>query len=375
MTAPLPNVRVYGRLRTAHLERFRQMEPARVLYLRTRYDYDTSEVDPANPPLQLSRSGILWELLRRHHGVVDINEPSMVDRWIFLLLQVAAVRIRSAVARRRTIIAAYCMANADPALEVRVRYRLPPSVCRAITKAMLRLIVSACDRLAFATPASLEMYEAYVGTRRLKHRARLFEAIPAACGCLAEQASGRQARRVVFVGGFLEHKGIREAMAAWDVVSARESDACFTVIGKGRLQTEVEIWAAERPSVELIIDPPRPVIHEALRSSGVLVLLSQRAGHWREQIGLPIQEGLGHGCEIVTTSETGLAGWLQAHEHEVVAPTASPDDVADALLAAMRRAEKRTGSLADLPAEDQRIVADRWMMAPPGPGRHQPRHD
>jgi hypothetical protein len=112
----------------------------------------------------------------------------------------------------------------------------------------------------------------------------------------------------------------------------------------------------------LEIDPPRTVIHQALRTSGTLILLSQRAGHWREQIGLPIQEGLGHGCEIVATSETGLAGWLGDHGHEVL-PTAAPAaDVATAIDAAMLRATQRHGSLADLPEEDQRFVGDRWMM-------------
>jgi glycosyltransferase involved in cell wall biosynthesis len=366
--APTTNVRVYGRLRTAHLERFRQMVPARVLYWQTRYDYDPSEADPANPPVRLGRVGILRELLRRHHAAVDINEPSMVDRWGFLVLQVLAVRLRSLLARRRSTIAAYCMANADPALEVRVRYHLPLPASRLATKVMMSLLVRGCDRLAFATPASREMYEGYVGAATLARRARVFEAVPTACACLADpdhQGDQRRADQVVFVGGFLEHKGIRESMAAWDELLVRRPDARFVVIGKGRLLPEVERWAASRPSVTLHVDPPRSTIHHALRTSGVLVLLSQRAGHWREQIGLPIQEGLGHGCEIVTTSETGLAGWLEAHGHAVLDPASPAAAVAGALDAAIERAARRTGSLAELPDEDQRFVADRWMMAAP----------
>lgn len=363
--AASPNVRVYGRLRTAHLERFRKMVPARVLYWKTRYDYDPREADPDNPPVQLSRVGILRELLRRHHSAVDINEPAMVDRWLFLILQVLAVRLRSALARRPTTIAAYCMANADPAIEVGVRWHLPPAVCRGLTRTMMTVIVRACDRLAFATPASLELYEHYAGRAAVQKRSRLFEAIPTACGCLGESDDARQPAQVVFVGGFLEHKGIREAMAAWDALDPRPADARFVIIGKGRLEAEVTAWAAARPAVTVHVDPPRAVIHHTLRTSGVLILLSQRAGHWREQIGLPIQEGLGHGCEIVTTSETGLAAWLEAHGHAVVDPAASPGEVAAALRAALERATIRTGSLADLPDEDQRFAADHWMMAAP----------
>lgn len=364
MTEPSPNVRVYGRLRTAHLERFRKMAPATVLYWQTRYDYDPSEADPANPPVQLDRLGILRALGRRHYAAVDINEPAMVDRWLFLLAQVAVVRVRSALARRPTTIASYCMANADPALEVTVRWHLPMPVSRALTKVMMTLLVRSCDRLAFATPASLELYERYVGEAAVRARSRLFEAIPTACACLADGEEPRDPNQVVFVGGLLEHKGIRETMAGWDAVVASRPEARFVIIGKGRLEDEVRAWAADRPSVTLLVDPPRVVIHRTLRTSGVLVLLSQRKGHWREQIGLPIQEGLGHGCEIVTTTETGLAAWLRAHAHAVIAPDAGPEAVATAIAGALDRAAQRTGSLADLPDEDQRFVADHWMMAP-----------
>ncbi len=358
---PSPNVRVYGRLRTAHLERFRKMAPAQVLYWATRYDYDPSEADPANPPVQLSRVGILRELVRRHHAAVDINEPAMVDRWLFLILQVLAVRLRSLRDRRPTTIAAYCMANADPAIEVGVRWHLPPAACRALTKLMMTIIVRSCDRLAFATTASYDMYEGYVGRGALEGRAQVFEAIPTACDCL-EAGEDRNPDQLAFVGGFLEHKGIREAMAAWDEVAPRRPDARFVIIGKGRLQDEVEAWAESRPSVTVLVDPPRSVIHHTLRTSGAVILLSQRAGHWREQIGLPIQEGLGHGCEIVTTTDPGLAGWLADHGHAVLEPTATPREVADAVEAALDRARERTGSLEHLPGEDQRFVADWWMM-------------
>jgi glycosyltransferase involved in cell wall biosynthesis len=227
---------------------------------------------------------------------------------------------------------------------------------------MMTIIVRSCDRLAFATTASHDMYEHYVGRRALESRSRVFEAIPTACDCLSA-GDDRNPDQLLFVGGFLEHKGIRESMAAWDELAPRRPDARFVIIGKGRLQDEVLAWAAHRPSVTVVVDPPRSVIHHALRTSGAVILLSQRAGHWREQIGLPIQEGLGHGCEIVTTTETGLAGWLSRHGHAVLAPEAGASEVAAAIEAALGRARGRTGSLEDLPGEDQRFVADWWMMA------------
>jgi glycosyltransferase involved in cell wall biosynthesis len=358
-------IRIYGRLRTADLEAFRKMVPARVIYWAPRYDYDPTEADPANPPVQLTRLGTLREVARRHHTAVEINEPAMVDRWFLLLLLVLVVRARSLVARRRTTIATYCMANADPALEVGVRWHLPPGACRVVTRLMMTMLVRSVDRLAFATKMSHHMYRGYVGEAPLRSRARLFEAIPAACGCLHETSEERRPTQVLFVGGLLEHKGIRETMAAWEELHERRPDGTLVIVGKGRLEAEVAAWATHRPEVTMYVNPPRPTIHRALRTSQVLILLSRRAGHWREQIGNPIQEGLGHGCEIVTTSETGLAGWLAEHGHAVLPPDAPAAEVAAALEKALTRVTERTGSLDDLPNEDQRVAAERWMMAGP----------
>jgi glycosyltransferase involved in cell wall biosynthesis len=360
-TDPAP-VRVYGSLRTAHLERLGRMVPARMLYTGNRDDFDLGAVDLAEPPIRLSRAGVLRELLRTHHPVVELNEPAMVDRWAFLLAQVAAVRLRSLVARRRTVITSYCIGNADPVLEIQQRWRIAPPAGRLLARVMMSLLVSLTDRLAFGTDGAVQMYERYVGPDRLRRRARLFEALPSPCPCLAEADQTRDPHQLVFVGSFVERKGVPEVLAAWDGVRARVPDATFVMMGKGRLTDHVLAWAADRPEVSVRVDPPRDAIHRVLRSSGALVMLSQPHRYWREQIGLPLLEGLGHGCEVVTTTETGLAAWLGRHGHGVVPPDASTRDMTEAVVAALERAGQHRDVLGDLPRADQRIVADRWMM-------------
>ena len=229
-------------------------------------------------------------------------------------------------------------------------------------RVMLSLLVRCTDRLAFATDDSFEMYRRYVGTAALAARARVFEALPSPCSCLSNGSLEPRPPQVLFVGGLIERKGVQQTMEAWDAFHARQPDATFRMVGKGRLEDQVVAWADGRPEVTVTIDPPRDEIHGVLRQSAVLLLLSQPHGYWREQIGLPILEGLSHGCEIVTTSETGLARWLAGHEHGVVAPAATADEVADSIAAALDRAAHRRGSLDDLPPTDQRFAADRWMM-------------
>jgi glycosyltransferase involved in cell wall biosynthesis len=337
------------------------MTPARVLYTGTRYDFDESLIDGANPPVRLSRYGVIHELLWRQPPVLEVNEPNMVAAWSFVLAQVAAVRLRGTLSRRRTTVVAYCIGNTDPAIGLERRRWMPRPLARPVARVVMRTLVGATDRLAFGSTGSLELYRTYVDRRRLADKSRLFEALPSPCACLAEATGPRRPTQLTFVGALAARKGVPRIMAAWDVLRERQPTATLQILGKGELEREVVAWATGRPEVSVAIDPPRPTIHRVLRQSGVVVMLSDHRP-FREQVGLPVLEGLSHGCEIVTTSETGLADWLTGHGHEVVALDAPTAHVVAAVEAAFRRAPARTGSLADLPATDQRIAADRWMM-------------
>lgn len=362
---PRPSARVYARLRTAQLERFRRMAPAVLLFNETRYDYDPTAEDENDRPRQVNRLRAVGHLLGNSYRVVEVVEPAVVNRWCDVAAQILAMRARSLLLRRRTRIVTYCIGTIDPSIEAAQRWHLPPRVARWCTWIALNALVRATDRLAFGTTGSLEMYASYVGRTTLNRRSRIFEAVPSPCVCLATSIASRDLDRLVFVGALEERKGVPELMSAWDVVRERSPAARLTVVGKGSLTAKVIEWAAGKDDVEVVIDPPRELIHEALRSCAALVLLSQPGQFWREQIGLPILEGLAHGCEIVTTTETGLATWLDEHGHEVVHPGSAPRVIADAIISALARARQREGSLAELPHQDNRIIADDWLMSSP----------
>lgn len=359
---PGRRLRIYGSLRTAHLERLPLMVPARMWFTATRRDFDESLVDPTNPPQRKSRRQVLQGLWREQFDVVELNEPAMVDRWPFLLACVAVIRSRSLLRRHRCAVVSYCIENADPAAQLRQRRPMPPKLAALVVRVVMGVLVRQSDRLAFGTTGSLTTYEQHVAARALSGRARTFEAVPGPCGCEPEPGERRDPTEVVSLGAFVERKGIRSTMAAWDVLRVQRPEATLCVIGTGPLQGEVERWAATRPEVTLHLDPPRAEVHRALRTGSVLVLPSQRHGYWREQIGLPVLEALSHGCEVVTTTETGLADWLVEHGHQVVAPDAPAEELAAALARALDRAATREGSSSELPAQDQRLAADRWLM-------------
>jgi len=134
------------------------------------------------------------------------------------------------------------------------------------------------------------------------------------------------------------------------------------IIGKGPQLDEVRAWSSRHENVQLTVDPSRARIHEAYRRSESVVLLSQRVGAWREQVGLPIVEGLAHGCRIVTTDETGLADWLDSHGHTVIAWPNDAESTRRALDRSMRTLLTPDQIRASLPRLDQRAAADHWMF-------------
>lgn len=365
-------LRVYDTLRSAHLERLTTAVPAQMWHLRRRDDFDPALLENIEAPEQVDAKTILRRLTRSSFDTIEILEPGMVDQWKILVPLVLTVRARDLLTRHHTEIAFYCIENSDPAERVTERWPLRGRAARLLTWLVVNLLVRTADRIAIGTEGSARLYESYVGSRALRRRQRTFEALPAHCECLTSDRSGpdspgetseSDARRgpVLFVGSFVERKGIRELMAGWDALRSQRQGLDLVLVGTGTLQHEVEEWAAARAEATVVIDPPRAEVHRWLRKASVLVLLSQPAPPWREQVGLPIVEGLAHGCEIVTTTETGLADWLLSHGHQVLEPQATPAAVARAIEAAVDAA-RPSGSLSELPSVDSRMAADHWMM-------------
>ena len=361
--SPRSNLRIYDRLRSAHIERLADMVPASMWYLDTRADFDSSLIDPDNPPRRMRQRDVVIQLARQSFDGIELNEPASLDLWPMLLASTAAVRARDLLTRHHTVITTYCIENAVTADKASDRWGLPTWLAGLITRSVVSALTLGTNRMAFGTAGSLTAYEHMTGHRLMRSRSRLFEALPSPCPCLsAHLETSQHPAEVLFLGSFLERKGIRQTMAAWDALREIRPTAHLRMIGTGRLQAEVETWARGREDVTLELDPPRDRIHEVLRDRPVVILLSQRVGTWREQIGLPVLEGIAHGCEVVTTTETGLADWLESHGHSVVAPTTPALGIARHIDGALDRRATRSGSLAELPAVDQRIAADRWMF-------------
>lgn len=352
------HVRVYRSLRSAHLERAQAMAPASILYTRRRDDFDESLTNGLDI-LQGNVLRLFGTLVRSGPELVEINEPLMRDGLAHGLAAVLAARLSGLLRGRLVRIVAYAIENRDPFVlpaDARLRTRLHTALDRRLAV----VLAGRVDRIVFGTAGAAGIYRELLCAALVRSEMTTIPALPTACSC---PLGTRDPATVVFVGALEKRKGFPALAAAWPHVRQREPSARLTVIGKGPLEGAARELAGRYEGVELLVDPPRAVIHRELRRSAVLVLLSRRTEHWREQVGLPIVEGLAHGCAVVTTDETGLASWLSAHGHVTVDPDAEPDLIARRIVGVLRSCRPARSVLADLPSADGRLEADEWMFA------------
>ncbi|TFD69794.1 glycosyltransferase family 4 protein [Cryobacterium ruanii] len=351
---PTDRARLYRTLRSAHLERAHELPPAAILFRIKRYDFH-EELTRGLVVVQAHPVRAAWLLARSPVTTLEIGEPLMLSSVWASALAIGALRLRTLLGGRRSTIVSYALENADPFVRL---LRARPRLRRGINGVAARFVWQQTDRIVFGTDAARVTYRTALPEPARNLVSAVIPALPAPCTCAA--ADDFETHRVVFLGAFVPRKGLLNILAAWTLVTAVLPQARLTIIGKGTLENQVRQAAALDPSIELVIDPPRNEIHRQLRRARVLALPSQPTSTWREQVGLPIVEGLAHGCAIVTTTETGLATWLQKHGHAVVAPGCTPQQLADAVVHALQAPRP---SFDDLPSVDGRLAADAWLFA------------
>lgn len=355
------HARLYQTLRTAHLERAHELSPATILYRTRRYDFDDRLVEGldlvAATPFRAARLLFSSRVVR-----LEINEPLMLPSLPGTVAAIGALRLRAVLHGTTAMVVTYAIGNADPFTQnapggsalSRVRTRLR----RGLERCLARWTWARVDRVVFGSQDAMSTY------------ARLLGAAPGAARTIVALSSAYPAagthpvtpNSVVFLGALVERKGILVLLRAWPLVVAARPGSKLIVLGTGRLQGIVEKTAKDDSTMSVEIDPTRERIHEVLDSTTVLTLPSQPSPTWREQIGLPIVEGLSHGCRVVTTSETSLHGWLTEHGHEITHAATSPESLADALVRALDGGPSRDEVLATLPERDSRLLADDWLF-------------
>ncbi|MCI0159339.1 glycosyltransferase family 4 protein [Leifsonia shinshuensis] len=362
-------------MRSAHLERARDLAPAAIVYRVKRYDFDPTLTDG----VELAQAGTLAAArlaMRSRITRVEVDEPLYLDSLPRTAAVLAVLGMKRLGGAPRAEIATYAIEDLDPfaTRPPRVRSR----VRRSLERVLAGYIWHRLDTVVYGTSEAGALYGSTF--RHTPRRQLTVEALPSPCACLdAPAGSGpaddadapagpvrRDPDGVLFLGSLSPRKGFADVLEAWPAILSRHPGARLTIVGSGELLPQAQAAAAADPSIRLIVDPARSVVHDELRRAHVLVLPSRRVGTWREQVGLPIVEGLAHGCEIVTTSETGIAEWLIDAGHVVLPAEVLSAGLADGVVDALVNPRTSDDILADLPGVDGRIAAGRALFGEAG---------
>jgi len=351
---PPTSIRVLPELRATQVEQSLLMTPAQTLYFRTNFDLEGTPIPESF--LKVSTASAARFIARSNADVLELPEPL----WIrFLPVSFALAlswRLSGLVRRRNRRARTYAIENNDPAI-VLFGARNPPRLVKTLGLLAVGLIFRTMyEKVAYGTQGAANAYSRLPFARGV--RSNVVPALPAA----VVEAQADSPQSAVFVGRLEKRKGASGLIRCWPAIEMENPGAVLTIIGDGPLRSDVEAWASGGPDSRAFLGG---IAHSAalvaVSNARILVAPSLRDGRWREQVGLPIVEGLSRGLTIVTSEDTGLSEWLRSNGHFVYSNSGGEDALRRALSDAIRAPIDRQAVLDSLPSRHGRLEADRWI--------------
>ncbi|MBG6060163.1 glycosyltransferase involved in cell wall biosynthesis [Cryobacterium sp. MP_M5] len=332
------------------------MTPAATYFFQRKYDLVSAEL-PSNLH-QVKFTELVRILACSKAETLEIQEPLWVRLLAKHVCMVLVWKLSRPFARRDVV--SYAMENNDlHSLMFGVRRGSPLTV--VLFRWILGAYVSlAYTRIAFASEGSRIVYHSLPFVSRVP--SRVIDNLPQLVDTDDAHTARRTCLQVVVVARIERRKGIYELMAAWPEVEAAVANVSLLIVGDGPDRAPVVEWCAESPtSREYLGHLDHEEAQDVVASARCLVLPSVRSGRWREQIGLPIHEGLLKGLTVVTTDETGLATWLIEHGHIVVSGSDARKHLGPALIRALLHPLDPAVVRASLPLTEGRVIANHWI--------------
>jgi glycosyltransferase involved in cell wall biosynthesis len=357
------SLRIVPNLRSSVVEE----KPASQLVLFTSQLGDSDAALLTGPGVRpFTWSALVRAIRDRDLELVEVAEPLWLGEWVRALRYVVLLRVLRAVLPRRgpVAVATYAIENLDARERLSVRsldsHPFLGAVASRVLTAAVGVSMLPLDVVAFGTTGASENYRSVFGRFLRRTRSAVLPPRVDACRVCGPEVTrdAPRERTVLFLGAPSERKGFPVLMAAWERCGAHDRGWRLVVADPdGESDPELP------PGVSIRRKLPRDTVHELLRSGAVVAMPSVRLRRWREQIGLPLVEGLAHGCHVVTTTETGLADDLRGHPLVTFTTPGDPVSLAEGLLRAMDLAHHRTGVAQEWGREgwSKRDVVAWWL--------------
>jgi glycosyltransferase involved in cell wall biosynthesis len=358
---PVQTLRIVPNLRSSVVE---EMPPGQALLFTSQLgDSDAALLGPAVQPF--TWRGLLDATRDPDLELLEVAEPLWLGEWVRALRYIVLVKLLRARPGRRTVrVATYAIENLDARERLSFRTLDARPVLGAVASRLATLGVGVSllllDAVVFGTTGAYENYRRAFGwsLRRTEH-AVLPPRVGVCTVCGPGDGDAPRARTVLFLGTPSARKGFPVLMEAWALAGGADRGWQVVVADPSGVD-----HPDLPPGVSTRTRPARSAVHELLRSSAVVALPSVRLRRWREQIGLPLVEGLAHGCRVVTTTETGLADDLRGHPLVTFTTPGDPRSLAHGLRRAMDAAEAGAGVAAHRAGRDgytKRDVVAWWL--------------
>ncbi len=306
------SLRIVPNLRSSVVE---EMPSSQLVLFTSRIgDSDAAllEGDPAVRPF--TWAGLVRAMRDPELELMEVAEPLWLGEWVRAARYVVLLKVlRSALPGPRTVaVATYAIENLDAHERLGPRWLDSRPALRAVALRLVTAAVGASllllDVVVFGTSGACENYRRAFGRALRRTRYSVLTPRLDACSVCGPLPSTPREPTVLFLGAPSDRKGFSVLMTAWEMAGAANRGWRLVVADPGG-ECEPDL----PPGVSIRTQPSRQAVHELLRCAAAVAMPSVRLPRWREQIGLPLVEGLAHGCRVVTTTETGLADDLRDH--------------------------------------------------------------